>query len=409
MSKSTYSIPLALQGRTILLIISGGIAAYKSLDLIRRLRDQGAEVPCILTDGGAKFITPLSVSALSGQTVYGDLWSLTDERDMGHIRLARDPDLIVIAPATADLLAQMAHGLARDLATTTLLATTRPVLAVPAMNPAMWSHPATQANIALLRQRGVGFIGPAAGLMACGETGEGRMAEVADITAAVVTHVVGSRPLAGLSALVTSGPTMEPIDPARFITNRSSGKQGHAIAAALAAAGAAVRLVTGPVQLAPPVGVEVVAVETAAEMLAACQAALPTDIAICSAAVADWRVKTPSPQKIKKQQGVPQSLELVENPDILATLSRLSTNRPRLVIGFAAETEQLEANATAKYQRKGCDWLLANDVSGDVFGGDQNRILFLDKTGAPDLWPEMSKADVAARLVAKIITAFDRT
>ncbi len=390
-----------------LLIVSGGIAAYKSLDLIRRLRDRGAAVRCVLTRGGAQFVTPLSLAALSGEKVYQDLFSLTDESEMGHIRLSREADLVVVAPASADLLAKMTAGLADDLASTLLLATDKPVLVAPAMNTRMWQHPATRDNVRRLEERGVRRVGPEPGDLACGETGPGRMAEVDAILAAVAEALDGGQPLAGVRALVTSGPTFEPIDPVRFLGNRSSGKQGHAIAAALAARGAAVTLVTGPVALADPPGLRVVHVETAAEMLAACQAALPADVAVCAAAVADWRVAAPAGAKHKKAADrPPPALDLVANPDILATLAAPGPARPTLVVGFAAETESVVDNAVAKRRRKGCDWILANDVSAaaGTFGGDDNTVHLVTATGV-EAWPRAGKAAVAARLAERIADA----
>lgn len=395
-----------LHGRRILLIISGGIAAYKCLELIRRLRDRGAAVRCILTSGGKQFVTPLSVAALSRDMVYDDLFSLTAESEIGHIRLARDADLVVVAPATADILARMAQGLAGDLATTVLLATDKPILVAPAMNTVMWNHPATQANLALLRARDVRMVGPEAGALAEGETGLGRMSEPAAILTAIEDHFGASGPLKGRAALVTSGPTHEPIDPVRYIANRSSGKQGHAIAAALALLGADTRLVSGPTNLPDPAGVHVTRIETAEEMLAACRAQLPVDVAVCAAAVADWKVRDARNNKIKKIDGgksAPPSLDLAENPDILATLSAPDAQRPRLVIGFAAETDELLAHATAKRTRKGCDWIVANDVSaaGGAMGGDDNAVHLIDRDGV-ESWPRMAKADVARRLAQRI-------
>ncbi len=396
-----------LAGKRVLLIIAGGIAAYKSLDLIRRLRERGASVRCVLTAGGAQFVTPLSVSALSEDKVYQDMFSLTDESEMGHIRLSREADLVVVAPATADLLAKMAAGLADDLASTLLLATDKPVLVAPTMNVFMWNHPATQANIATLESRGVHRVGPAAGDLACGEVGSGRLAEVQDIIAAIAAILQNAeqpRPLNGLHALVTSGPTVEPIDPVRFIANRSSGKQGHAIAAALAKLGARVTLVSGPVVLPDPKGVQVVKVESAREMLAACQNALPADIVVCAAAVADWTVLNPATEKRKKAPGAPPpTIELAPNPDILATLSAPSPQRPRLVVGFAAETEKLIEHARIKLDKKGCDVIVANDVSpaSGTFGGDHNSVHLVEKN-AIDSWPVLTKAEVADRLAAWI-------
>ena len=395
-----------LRGKRVLLVISGGIAAYKSLDLIRRLRERGADVRAVLTRAGEQFVTPLSVSALTEDKVYTDLFSLTDEAEMGHIQLSRNADVLVVAPASADILARMAAGMANDLATTVLLATDKPVLAAPAMNVRMWQHPVTQSNLEVLRDRGVMIVGPNEGDMACGEYGPGRMAEPLEIVAEVSNFFqTASGPLAGRRALVTSGPTHEPIDPVRYIANRSSGRQGHAIAAALAEAGADVTLVTGPVDLPEPPGLTTVPVETAKEMLAACQSALPADIAVCAAAVADWHVADAAEQKLKKadSQATP-TLTLSENPDILATLSKSGPERPAVVIGFAAETEDVVAHAQAKLARKGCDWILANDVSPAVgtFGGDRNTIHLVTPDGVED-WPTLSKRDVGRRLVQTII------
>ena len=391
-----------LRDKRILLIISGGIAAYKSLDLIRRLRERGAAVRCVLTKGGAQFVTPLSVSTLSRDKVFGDLWSLTDESEIGHIRLARDCDLVVVAPATADTLARMATGLADDLATTVLLATDKPILVAPAMNFVMWDHPATQANLETLAARGVERIGPAEGELAEGETGMGRMSEPMEILAAIETLLTAEQPLKGRRALITSGPTYEPIDPVRFIGNRSSGKQGHAIAAALAALGADTLLITGPTKLSDPANVRVTHVETAEQMLAACTGLLPVDVAVCAAAVSDWKVADPRNRKIKKNGGAPPSLSLTENPDILATLSK-GKKRPKLVVGFAAETEDVIANAVAKRKKKGCDWIVANDVSSgtETFGGDSNTVHVVDERGA-ETWPELRKTEVAQRLARRI-------
>jgi len=393
-----------LEGKRILLVISGGIAAYKSLDLIRRLRERGVEVRTVMTEGATHLVTPLAVAALSENRVATDLWALTPDGELGHIRLARDPDLVVVAPATANLLAKMAHGIADDLASTLLLATDRPVLVAPAMNVVMWEKPVTQANMATLRERGVRQVGPGFGPMACKESGAGRMAEVAEIVAAIETFLVPARPLAGVRALVTSGPTFEPIDPVRFIGNRSSGKQGHAVAAALAEAGAEVTLVSGPVALPDPSGLRTVHVETARDMLAACEAALPVDVAVCAAAVADWRPAEVAAHKHKKDGGSAPDIALVENPDILATLSSAGERRPRLVVGFAAETADLEANARAKRYRKGCDWIVANDVSPEkgTFGGDRNTVLLVTADGL-ERWPTMDKAEVARRLVERVV------
>lgn len=394
-----------LDGKRILLIIAGGIAAYKSLLLIRRLRDRGANVRCVLTEGGAQFVTPLSVAALSEDKVYRDLFSLTDENEMGHIRLSREADLVVVAPATADLMAKMAAGRADDLASTVLLATDKPVLVAPAMNVMMWQNAATRRNAAQLISDGVHMIGPDAGDLACGEIGSGRMSEPEDILAAIEKLVApeAAGPLTDVRALVTSGPTYEPIDPVRYIANRSSGKQGHAIARALGDAGAAVTLVTGPTKEIDPPAAKVVHVETAEQMLAACHDALPVDVAVCAAAVADWRVARPGNSKIKRNGNGTPSLDLVENPDILATLSHLKRGRPTLVVGFAAETDSVIDHATAKRLTKGCDWILANDVSADtgVFGGDHNTVHLIDENGA-ETWPKATKLEVGARLADRI-------
>ena len=397
-----------LEGRRILLIISGGIAAYKSLELIRRLRDQGAAVRCIMTRAAHQFVTPLAVASLSEDKVYTDLFSLTDESEMGHIRLSREADLLVVAPATADLIARMATGMADDLAATALLASDKPILMAPAMNAMMWAHPATQANLKTLETRGVLRIGPGSGDLACGEVGFGRMAEPAEILAAITRHVLGDaaaaeKRLTGRRALVTSGPTREPIDPVRYLSNHSSGKQGHAIAAALAALGADTVLVSGPTREPTPAGVRLVPVESAADMLAACEAALPVDVAVMAAAVSDWRVGKPAAQKLKKNGKAAPVLRLVENPDILARISARGNDRPALVIGFAAETENVVAHARDKRVRKGCDWILANDVSPGtgVFGGDRNTIHLVDGDTVED-WPVMSKHEVAARLAGRI-------
>ncbi len=392
-----------LHGKRVLLIISGGIAAYKSLELIRRLRKNGLAVRCILTRGGAQFVTPLSVAALTEDKVYTDLFSLTDEAELGHIRLSREADLVVVAPASADILAKMARGLADDLASTALLATDKPILVAPAMNVRMWQHAATQTNLTALLERGVRIVGPNEGDMACGEFGPGRLAEPDEIAAAITAYFGDHSPLAGRRALVTSGPTHEPIDPVRYIANRSSGRQGHAIAAALARHGAATTLVSGPTNLPDPAGVDVVHIETAQQMLDACQAALPADVAVCAAAVADWRVATPASEKVKKTKGELPTLNMAENPDVLATLSAAGNARPQLVIGFAAETENVVANAQTKLKSKGCDWLLANDVSPEsgTFGGADNTIHLISADGVED-WPRMSKEDVADRLADRV-------
>lgn len=392
-----------LAGKRVLLVVSGGIAAYKTLDLIRRLRERAAEVRCVLTAGGAQFVTPLSLSALSGNPVHSALFSLTEESEMGHIELSRAADLVVVAPASADLLAKMAQGRADDLATTVLLATDKPVLVAPAMNVRMWEHPATQANIETLAARGVRTVGPNEGDMACGEYGFGRMAEPGEILTAIETFFAAEARLSGRRALVTSGPTYEAIDPVRYIANRSSGRQGHAIAAALTRLGAETTLVTGPTRLADPAGVSVVRIESAEEMLSASQAALPVDVAVCAAAVSDWRAAGISAQKLKKNGGEPPHLELTTNPDILASLAGAGNARPRLVIGFAAETENLFAHARTKLEKKGCDWILANDVGTgtDTFGGTENQI-HLVEAGGVEAWPRMTKEAVAERLALRI-------
>ena len=395
-----------MSGQRVLLIVGGGVAAYKALELARLLRKSGIAVRPILTRAGAHFVTPLSLGALCEDKVYQDLLSLTDEAEMGHIELSRSADLVVVAPATADLMAKAAAGLADDLASTALLATDKPVLMAPAMNVRMWLHPATQANLAALKARGVLFVGPDEGAMACGEFGPGRLAEPADIFEAIRAALDGpaARPLAGKRALVTAGPTVEPIDPVRMLTNRSSGKQGYAIAAALARLGAEVTLVSGPTALSAPPGVTRVDVETADQMLAACQAALPVDIAVLVAAVADWKPVQAQSLKLKKGQSAP-TLALTETPDILATLSRPGAGRPRLVIGFAAETNDVEANARAKLARKRCDWIVANDVSrAGVMGGDENAVTLISDKGA-EAWPKASKAQVAERLAQEIARA----
>lgn len=403
----------ALQNRRILLIIGGGIAAYKCLELIRRLRDKGARVRTILTEAGAQFVTPLSVGTLTGEPVFQSLFDLTREAEIGHIELSRDADLLVVAPATADLMAKMANGLTGDLATTTLLATDKPVLIAPAMNVRMWAHRATQRNLEQLMADGVEIVGPNEGPMACNEYGFGRMAEPAEILAAIEQHFSenafkGELPLKGIKALVTSGPTHEPIDPVRYLANRSSGKQGYAIATALARLGAETVLVSGPTNLPPPPGVTVKNVETAREMLAACEASLPVDVAVCAAAVADWRVDVDATQKIKKEAGAKApDLRLIENPDILATISKLTANRPPLVVGFAAETEKVVEHAVAKRARKGCDWIVANDVSPEtgVMGGELNTVHLITRDGQED-WPLLPKQAVAERLARRILAHF---
>lgn len=394
-----------LSGKTILLIIGGGIAAYKSLELIRRLRERGAQVVPVMTHAAGEFVTPLSVSALAGGKVYSDLFDLTDEAEMGHIQLSRAADLIVVAPATADLIGKVAGGLAGDLASTLLMATDTDVLMAPAMNVRMWEHYSVQRNVAWLRENGVGFVGPNDGDMACGEFGPGRMSEPMEIIAAIEARLAAG-PLAGKRIVVTSGPTHEPIDPVRYIANRSSGAQGTAIARALAARGAEVVFVTGPADVAPPEGVQVVKVQSAREMMDAVTTALPADVAVMAAAVADWRVKSASGSKIKKVKGALPVLEFEENPDILATVSQMGEGRPGLVVGFAAETDDVVAHATAKRSRKGCDWIVANDVSPEtgIMGGTENAIVLISQSGAEE-WPRMGKQDVAERLADRIASA----
>jgi phosphopantothenoylcysteine decarboxylase/phosphopantothenate--cysteine ligase len=396
--------------KRVLLIIAGGIAAYKALELIRLLRRQGRGVTCVLTDNGGQFVTPLSLQALSESKVYSDLFSLTDESEMGHIQLSRAADLLVVAPATANILAKMAAGLADDLASTVLLATDKPVLVAPAMNVRMWLHPATQANMATLAQRGVHVVQPNEGPMACNEFGPGRLAEPPEILQAIekilapAPGLLTGRPLTGRHALVTSGPTHEPIDPVRYIANRSSGRQGHAIATALADLGARVTLVCGPVTVPDPPGVTVRHIESAQQMLDACRSALPADIAVFAAAVADWRVEQTSTGKIKKQPGAaPPSLTLVPNPDILATIAAAGPDRPRLVVGFAAETDDLMENAQAKLRRKNADWIVANDVSPEtgIMGGAENAVHIVSAAGI-ETWPRLAKDDVARRLARRI-------
>lgn len=406
-----------MSDKRILLIIGGGIAAYKSLELIRELSRRGIASRCIVTKGGQEFVTPLSVSALSGEKVFTELFDLDDEADMGHIQLSRSADLVVVCPATADLMAKAAGGLANDLASTTLLATDKPVLMVPAMNVRMWEHAATQRNLETLRADGVEVMDPDEGAMACGEFGPGRLLEplaIADrieakLSGSAVLYGLEPKPLAGRHALVTAGPTREPLDPVRFLSNHSSGKQGYAIAGALAAAGARVTLVSGPVSVPVPSGVDLVPIETAREMLEACEAALPSDVFISVAAVADWRPSRAAAKKMKLKEGDGDphpTLELSENPDILATLSRKKKRRPRLVIGFAAETHDVEDLAVAKLKRKRCDWIVANDVSGDVMGGAMNQVSLVTRQGIEDRWPRMTKEDVAVRLVARIADEF---
>ena len=393
-----------LEGKRILLIVSGGIAAYKGPDLVRRLRQRGATVRCVLTAGSAEFVTALTLGAVSEDKVFQDLFSLTDEEEMGHIRLSREADLVLVAPATANILAKMAAGIADDLATTALMATDKPILVAPAMNVRMWENPATQENLATLEKRGIVFIGPEEGDMACGEWGLGRMSEPDQIAAAVEDFFRQGLPLSGQRALVTSGPTHEAIDPVRYLANRSSGKQGHAIAGALARLGSQTTLISGPSHQPDPSGVEVVKVLTARQMLAACEQTLPVDIAVLAAAVTDWRAETIAKEKIKKTgpKKAPK-LALVENPDILATLSAKGNLRPRLVVGFAAETDDVIANATKKRAAKGCDWMVANDVSPETgtFAGDTNTVHLITEAGVED-WPTLSKTAVAERLAQKV-------
>ncbi|WP_283639213.1 bifunctional phosphopantothenoylcysteine decarboxylase/phosphopantothenate--cysteine ligase CoaBC [Marinovum algicola] len=394
-----------LAGKRILLIIGGGIAAYKGLDLIRRLRERGATVTPVMTRAAEQFVTPLSVSALAGEAVHRDLFDLTKEAEMGHIQLSRVADLVLVVPATADLMAKMVSGLAGDLATTLLMATDTPVMIAPAMNVRMWQHPATQRNLAVLKADGVTVVGPDDGDMACGEFGPGRLSEVPDILAAVERHFAAG-PLAGQRVLVTSGPTHEPIDPVRYIANRSSGAQGTAIAEALLRLGAEVIFVTGPADVAPPDGVALHRVETARQMLDAVQAALPVDAAVFAAAVADWRVREASDRKIKKQAGALPALHFDENPDILATVAQMATGRPGLVVGFAAETNDVVENATAKRARKGCDWIVANDVRPEtgIMGGAENAVTLITSEGA-EAWPRMGKRAVAERLAERLAAA----
>ena len=395
-----------MSGKSILLIVGGGIAAYKSLELVRRLSERGIRSRAILTKAGAEFITPLSLSALTADKVYTDLFSLTDEAEMGHIELSRSADLVVVAPATADLMAKMGCGLANDLASTTLLATDKKVLMAPAMNVRMWESASVRRNRAQLEKDGVLFVGPNEGEMACGEFGPGRMAEPLEIVAAVEKALGATGRLKGVKALVTAGPTREPVDPVRFLGNHSSGKQGYAIAEALARAGADTTLISGPVDLALPSGVKLTRVVTAQEMLAACEAALPADVLVMAAAVADWRPDIAANSKIKKSaakfshERVVPLIKLVENPDILATIAQ-GPRRPRLVIGFAAETDDVVSNAVAKRARKGADWIIANDVSGGVMGGDRNRIHLISENGTED-WPDMTKTEVGVRLAQRI-------
>ncbi len=406
MTQALQVLEAPLQGKRVLLIIGGGIAAYKSLELIRRLRERGAGVRVILSKAGAEFVTALSAASLSGDKVYQDLFSLTDESEMGHIELSRSADLVVVAPATADLMAKLANGHANDLASTALLATDKPVLMAPAMNVRMWQHLATARNFVTLKRDGVHFVGPNDGEMACGEFGPGRMAEPNEIVEAIqnLFRAGVKGPLAGYKALVTAGPTYEPLDPVRFLANRSSGKQGYAIAEALSDAGADTLLVSGPVEITAPPRTKLIKVETAREMMAACEASLPVDVTVCTAAVADWRPDPAANSKLKKRDdGSVPAIGLLENPDILATLSHHKAKRPQLVIGFAAETEDLLDNAREKRVRKGCDWIVANEVGAgtNVMGGDRNRVHLLSADGV-ESWPELSKAEVARRLAKRI-------
>lgn len=407
-----------LNGKRVLIIIGGGIAAYKILEVIRQLKKSGADCHAIMTKAAKQFVTPLSIASLSGEAVYDDMFDLTEEVEIGHIQLSRDADVLLVAPATADLMAKMATGLCSDLATTCLLATDKPVIIAPAMNVRMWEHKATQTNLQTLIDRGVTVIGPDDGEMACGEFGPGRLSEPDDIIAALSAHFgatgtipAAARPLAGKKVLITAGPTHEPIDPVRYIANRSSGKQGYAIARAAAQMGAQVALVSGPVHLSLPQGVEVLPVQTAKDMMAAARAELPADIAIFTAAVSDWRTASTSDQKMKKdrKQKTPK-LELAENPDILATIAQLKKDRPGLVIGFAAETENVVANAKAKLKRKGCDWIVANDVSegSGVMGGARNKVHVISSSGVED-WPDMTKDEVAGRLMQAIAARLGAT
>ena len=395
---------VVIKGKRILLIISGGIAAYKGPDLVRRLRERGASVRCVLTAGGAKFVSPLALSTVSGDKVYQELFSLIDEREIGHIELSRDADILVVAPASANILAKMVQGQADDIATTALLATDKPVVVAPAMNIRMWEHAATQVNVAALRSRGVTTLGPAEGDMACGEYGMGRMLEPVEIADALEAFFRDRERLSGRRALVTSGPTLEAIDPVRYITNRSSGKQGHAIASALAQLGTETTLVSGPTREPDPTGVRVIHVESARQMLKACEGTLPVDVAVFAAAVSDWRAAMEASGKIKKRPGkMATTLDLVENPDILATISSAGNRRPQLVVGFAAETDDVIDNATRKLEAKGCDWIVANDISkaAGTFGGVTNTVHLISRDGVEN-WPRLSKATVGERLAKRI-------
>ncbi|QDH17917.1 bifunctional phosphopantothenoylcysteine decarboxylase/phosphopantothenate--cysteine ligase CoaBC [Swingsia samuiensis] len=390
--------------KRVLLIVGGGIAAYRALELVRLLKAENCVVTPVMTEAAKAFITPLSLEALSGEKVHDALFSPTQESEIGHIALARSADIIVVCPATAHLMARMAYGLADDLATTLLLASSAPILVAPAMNVHMWEHPATRNNVVTLKKRGVSFVGPDEGSMACGEFGPGRLSQPEVIRDAIFSILAPDRSLTGKHVLVTAGPTVEALDPVRFLSNHSSGKQGYAIAAAIAEKGAKVTLISGPVKIPAPKSVHVVQVSTAQEMLAACEAALPADAAICTAAVSDWRAKELASSKIKKSSDEPPTLRLVENPDILATLSH-HQKRPSLVVGFAAETDDVVENAIAKRLRKGCDWLVANDVRVGVFGAERNQVSLIDSTGV-EMWPDMEKTDVAQRLAERVSKFF---
>jgi phosphopantothenoylcysteine decarboxylase/phosphopantothenate--cysteine ligase len=396
-----------LTGKNILLVISGGIAAYKSLELIRLIRKNGGDVRCILTSGGAQFVTPLSVASLSENPVYTDLWSLKDETEMGHIRLSRECDVVMVAPASANLMAKLAHGMADDLATTTLLASDKPVILAPAMNPQMWENAATQANLKTLSARGFKILSPGTGEMACGEIGQGRLPEAQDLLDALTHHFSAGKPLAGKRAVVTAGPTYEPIDPVRFVGNRSSGKQGYAIAAALEDLGASVTLISGPSDLKSPQKIKTIRIENAAQMLENCQKSLPADIVVCAAAVADWTPEIYQPAKMKKATDDTMSLPLRQTTDILKTLSAKSPLRPALVVGFAAETENLIENAKAKLAKKGCDWVVANLISEDnpAFGADKNQV-YLVTSDTVEPWPKATKESIARTLALRIAEAF---
>ncbi len=399
-----------LENKKLLLVIGGGIAAYKCLDLIRRLKERGVEIQAILTKGGEQFVTPLAISSLTENKVYQDLFSLTDEAEMGHIRLSRENDLILVAPATADLMAKMAVGIADNLATATLLASNKPIMIAPTMNSQMWGNPSTQHNLGVLKSRGIIEIPPADGELACGEEGTGRLAEVPDIVTHIEAFFLSSEnfPLKEKHIVVTAGPTHETIDPVRYIANRSSGKQGYEIARALYLKGAAVTLISGPTNLEAPIGVKRISVISARDMMNACENALPADATICVAAVADWHVKNPADQKIKKQNNEMPALDFEENPDILQTLSNNKKNRPTLMVGFAAESQNVKEYARNKLDKKGCDWIIANDISGDIMGGDHNQVHIITRNGDDD-WPRMSKSAVAEKIAEKIEKYFKDT